>query len=71
MVPVLLQIGLHPRIATATSAFNYFFIGLTNVVKLITDSYISITEIVWFFGLAVNISFIFSLFLELYVAISL
>ncbi|CAK69487.1 unnamed protein product (macronuclear) [Paramecium tetraurelia] len=52
MVPVLLELGLHPRIATATSAFNYFFIGLTNIVKLITDSQISIAEIAWFFGLA-------------------
>ncbi|CAD8077334.1 unnamed protein product [Paramecium primaurelia] len=52
MVPVLLQLGLHPRIATATSAFNYFFIGLTNVVKLITDSQVQMTEIIWFFGLA-------------------
>lgn len=53
MVPVLLHSNIHPRVATATSAYNYFFIGLTNVVKLLFDGFITKIEIAWFFGLAV------------------
>lgn len=53
MVPVLLHSNIHPRVAAATSAYNYFFIGLTNVVKLLFDGFITKIEIAWFFGLAV------------------
>lgn len=71
MVPVLLHSGIHPRVAAATSAYNYFFIGLTNVVKLIFDGFITKLEIAWFFGLAVFEINNNSSYLERYVAISL
>ena len=36
MVPVMLKCGLHSRIATATSAFNFTIIALFNVMSLFT-----------------------------------
>jgi len=35
MVPTLLYLEIHPRVSSATSAFNYVFIALTNLATLV------------------------------------
>jgi uncharacterized membrane protein YfcA len=52
MVPAMLHIGLHPRAASSTSAFNYLFISVTNLITMITKKLLPIEIALWFAGLA-------------------
>jgi uncharacterized membrane protein YfcA len=51
-VPALLKLGYHPRVASATSAFDYMFIGLTNLITLFLKRSLPIEVTLWFGGLA-------------------
>ena len=53
MVPVLLKLGVHPQVASSTSAFNYLFIALTGLLKLLTDDLLTYAQISWFVFLSV------------------
>ena len=37
MVPILLQLKVHPRVASATSGFTYFWIASNNFLKLLVE----------------------------------
>lgn len=66
MIPVMLHIGVHPRVASSTSGFTYVFIGMTNVMKLVSDNALDTSVILWFTFIAVvNVSY-FSLLVDQY-----
>lgn len=41
MVPSLLSLGVNPRVASSTSAFNYFMISLNQLCTLLTEKILS------------------------------
>lgn len=52
LVPSILRLGVHPRVASSTSAFNYIFISITNLITLMIKNLIPIEVTLWFGGLA-------------------
>lgn len=53
MIPSMLHLGVHPRVAAGTSGFNYIFIGFTSIIKLFIDNLLKKEEIIWYTSLAV------------------
>ena len=51
-VPLLLKFGLHPRVASATSAFNYLWIVLTLIFNLLLSKELGTSQILMFTLLA-------------------
>ena len=54
MVPVMLYIDIHPRVCSATSAFNYVFIAMTNLITLLIEKLLPLNVIILFSILAVR-----------------
>lgn len=52
IVPVLLLINVHPRVAAATSGMMYFFISSTSILTTILSKILPLEVIFWFVGLA-------------------
>ena len=52
MIPTLLHYGIHPRIASATSSFNYFWMALSNMISLFNNNSIPFEIAGWFLFLA-------------------
>lgn len=48
MVPILLQLKVHPRVASATSGFTYFWIASNNFLKLIVEGLLEYNLIIIF-----------------------
>lgn len=54
MVPAMLYIDIHPRVASSTSGFNYVFIALTNLITLVIEKLLPMNMIILFSILAVS-----------------
>ena len=52
MVPSMLYYGIDPRVASATSSFNYFFIAINNLITLILGDLLPFGTAAWFAFLA-------------------
>jgi len=52
IVPILLLLGIHTRVASATSGFMYFFISFSAIVTTIIEGYISWDMLLLYIGLA-------------------
>jgi hypothetical protein len=55
MVPAMLIMNVQPRVASSTSAFNYFWLSMNNLFSLLGSDLLSLTETYWFLFLAVTI----------------
>jgi hypothetical protein len=53
MVPAMLYIGTPARVASSTSAFNYFWLSLNNLIALSVEHLLPVGTILWFLFLAV------------------
>lgn len=47
-VPILLFLGVHPRVASATTQFNYLWVALTLIINVIKDDLLGFEEIIFF-----------------------
>lgn len=65
MVPILLQLKVHPRVASATSGFTYFWIASNNFLKLLVEGLLDYELILSFTVIGVLIT-ILSLLVDLY-----
>ena len=61
MVPLMLFIDIHPRVSSATSAFNYIFISMTNLITLLIEKLLPLNVIILFSVLAVRYYIIINL----------
>jgi hypothetical protein len=55
MVPAMLLINVQPRVASSTSAFNYFWLSMNNLFSLLGSDLLNVTETYWFLFLAVKL----------------
>jgi uncharacterized membrane protein YfcA len=53
MVPAMLFMNVQARVASSTSAFNYFWLSLNNLFALIFNNDLPTETMVWFIILAV------------------
>lgn len=60
IVPVMLNLGLHPRAATATTSFLTIFSSFISVVTSLVGSMIEFDEFAFIFGLSFAGSLIFT-----------
>ena len=48
MVPTMLHFGIHPRVASAVSSFNYIWMSLNNLITLLIVKSLPLITILWF-----------------------
>lgn len=54
MIPLMLYLEIHPRVASSTSAFNYSFLAMSNLITLLVGKLLPINEVLLYSILAVN-----------------
>ena len=50
----MLSLGVEPRVASSTSAFNYFWLSINNLIALSLTHILPLATTLWFLFLAVK-----------------